>query len=92
MKFHVFQCFNECENKKQFSKTVEALGEYIAKKLKYPGNMVSLTKDFVRPEIPKPTELEVSETNNNETPQDCARPHSRFGFPEASRPLLFWHP
>jgi hypothetical protein len=63
MNGHVFQCFNECEDKKQFSKTVETLGEYIAKKLKYPGDMVSLTKDFVKPEIPKPTELEVSETN-----------------------------
>jgi hypothetical protein len=63
MNGHVFQCFNECEDKKHFSKTIEALGEYIAKKLKYPGNMVSLTKDFVKPEIPKPTELEVSETN-----------------------------
>jgi len=63
MKGHVFQCFNECEDKKQFSKTVEALGEYIAKKLKYPGNMASLTKDFVRPKIPKPTKLEVFETN-----------------------------
>jgi len=31
--------------------------------IKYPGDMASLTKDFVRPEIPKPTELEVSETN-----------------------------
>jgi len=60
---HVFQCFNKCEDKKQFSKTVEALGEYIAKKLKYPGDMAFLTKDFVRPEVPKPTELEVSETN-----------------------------
>jgi len=63
MNGHVFQCFNECEDKKQFLKTLEALGEYIAKKLKYPGDMASLTKDFVRPEIPKPTELEVSETN-----------------------------
>jgi hypothetical protein len=63
MNGHVFQCFNECEDKKQFSKTVEALGEYITKKLKYPGDMASLTKDFVRPKIPKPTELEVSETN-----------------------------
>ena len=63
MNGHVFQCFNECEDKKHFLKTVEALGEYIAKKLKYPGDMVSLTKDFVKPEIPKPTELEVSETN-----------------------------
>jgi len=63
MNGHVFQCFNECEDKKHFLKTVEALGEYIAKKRKYPGNMVSLTKDFVKPEILKPTELEVSETN-----------------------------
>jgi len=57
MNGHVFQCFNKCKDKKHFSKTVEALGEYIAKKLKYPGDMVSLTKDFVKPEIPKPTEL-----------------------------------
>ena len=63
MNGHVFQCFNECEDKKHFSKTIEALREYIAKKLKYPGDMASLTKDFVRPEIPEPTELEVSETN-----------------------------
>jgi len=60
MNGHVFQCFNKCEDKKQFSKTVEALGEYIVKILKYPGDMASLTKDFVRPETPKPTELEVS--------------------------------
>jgi hypothetical protein len=63
MNGHVFQCFNKCEDKKHFMKTVEALGEYIAKKLNYPGDVVSLTKDFVKPEIPKPTELEVSETN-----------------------------
>jgi hypothetical protein len=63
MNGHVFQCFNECEDKEHFSKAVEALGAYITKKLKYPGDMVSLTKDFVKPEIPKPTELEVSETN-----------------------------
>jgi len=41
---HVFQCFNECEDKKQFSKTVEALREYVdSKKLKYTGDMASLT-------------------------------------------------
>jgi hypothetical protein len=51
---HVFQCFNECDNKKQFSKTVEAVGEYIAKKLKYPGDMDSLTKDLTLPTIPEP--------------------------------------
>ena len=59
MNGHVFQCFNEWEDKKHFLKTEEALGEYIAKKLKYPGDMASLTQDFVRPKIPKPTELEV---------------------------------
>ena len=35
MKGRVFQCFNECEDKKHFSKAVEALGAYITKKLKY---------------------------------------------------------
>jgi hypothetical protein len=44
---HVFQCFNKCEDKKHSSKTVEALGEYIAKKLKYPGDMVSETSGLV---------------------------------------------
>jgi len=43
MNGHVFQCFNERDNKKQFSKTVEILGEYIAKNLKYPGNLAPLT-------------------------------------------------
>jgi len=63
MNGHVFQCFNECDDKKQFSKTVEAVGEYIAKKLKYPGNMDSVTKDLVLPTIPKPEELDPEETN-----------------------------
>jgi hypothetical protein len=57
MNGHVFQCFNECNDKKLFSKTVEAVGEYIAKKLKYPGNMDSLTNDLTLPTIPEPEEL-----------------------------------
>jgi len=58
MNGHVFQCFNECNDKKQFSKTVEAVGEYIAKKLKDPGDMDSLTKDLTLPTIPEPEELD----------------------------------
>jgi hypothetical protein len=55
---------NECNDKKQFSKTVQAVGgEYIAKKLKYPGDMDSLTKDLTLPTIPKPEELDPEETN-----------------------------
>jgi len=34
MNGHVFQCFNEQDDEKQFSKTVEILGEYIAMNLK----------------------------------------------------------
>jgi len=61
---HVFQCFNKCEDKEQFSKNVEALGEYVASKnLKYMGDIASLTKDLARPNILKPTELKTSETN-----------------------------
>jgi len=63
MNGHIFQCFNECNDKKQFSKTVEAVGEYIAKKLKYPGDMDSLTKDLTLPTIPEPEELDPEETN-----------------------------
>jgi hypothetical protein len=63
MNGHVFQCFNECDDKKQFSKTLEAFGEYVAKKLKYPGDMDSLPKDFVLPTIPEPEELDPEETN-----------------------------
>jgi len=57
MNGHVFQRFNECNDEKLFSKTVEAVGEYIAKKLKYPGNMDSLTNDLTLPTIPEPEEL-----------------------------------
>ena len=63
MNGHVIQCFNKWDDKKQFSKTVEAAGEYIAKKLKYPGNMDSLTKELVLPTIPKLEELDQEETN-----------------------------
>jgi hypothetical protein len=59
MNGHVFEFFNKCEDKKQFSKTVEALREYIAKELKYPGDMASLTKDFVRPEIRRPRNSKI---------------------------------
>jgi hypothetical protein len=45
------------------SKTVEAVGEYISKKLKYPGHMDSLTKDLTLPTIPEPEELDPEETN-----------------------------
>jgi hypothetical protein len=35
-------------------KTVEALHEYIAKKIRYPGDMWSLTTELTEPKVPKP--------------------------------------
>jgi len=58
---HVFQCFNKWDNKKQFSKTVEILGEYIVKNLKYPGDLALLTKHLTLPTIPRPQLLDADE-------------------------------
>jgi len=61
MNGHVFQCFNERDDKKQFAKTVESLGEYIAKNLKFPGNLAPLTRDLTLPFIPRPQHLDDDE-------------------------------
>ena len=45
---HVFQCFNESDSSNQFTRTVEALGEYISTNLNNPGDMTSLA-DLQRP-------------------------------------------
>ena len=57
MNGHVFQCFNENGISNQFTKTVEALAEYIAKHLKFPGDMTSLTEDLVQPTLTAPVAL-----------------------------------
>ena len=57
MNGHVFQCFNECADQNQFTRSVEALGEYIAKHVRYPGDMMSLTKELTEPTIPEPADL-----------------------------------
>jgi len=61
MNGHVFQCFNERDDKRQFSKTVEILGEYIAKNLKYPGDLALLTKHLTLSTIPRPQHLNADE-------------------------------
>jgi hypothetical protein len=42
MNGHVFERFHEGTKQGQFTKTVEALGEYIAKNIKNPGDMMCL--------------------------------------------------
>jgi hypothetical protein len=64
MNGHVFQCFNEGADQNQFARSVEALGEYIAKNVKYPGDMMALTKDLSEPTVKKPEELPEDETSN----------------------------
>jgi len=61
MNGHVFQCFNERDDKKQFAKTVEILGEYMAKNLKFPGDLAPLTRDLTLSFIPRPQHLDDDE-------------------------------
>jgi hypothetical protein len=46
MNGHVFQCFNETNISNKFAKTVEVLAKYIAKHIKFPDDMASLTEDL----------------------------------------------
>jgi hypothetical protein len=57
MNGHVFQCFNETNISNQFAKTVEVLAEYIAKHIKFPGDMSSLTEDLTLPTLTAPVLL-----------------------------------
>ena len=63
MNRNVFQCFNENESKNQFNKTVEALGEYVAKSMKYAGDMMPLTKQLILPTIDEPEDLDSNKTS-----------------------------
>jgi hypothetical protein len=60
MNGHVFQCFNETNISNQFAKTVEVLAEYIAKHIKYPGDMASLTDDLTLPTLTAPVILPIT--------------------------------
>ncbi|KAL7577099.1 hypothetical protein ACA910_019703 [Epithemia clementina (nom. ined.)] len=64
MNGHVFQCFNETSDKKQFSKTVEALGEYVAKNMKFPGDLSPLLKDLKAPTLAMPADISDADAKN----------------------------
>jgi hypothetical protein len=62
MNGHVFECFQEGTKQGQFTKTVEALGKYIAKNVKNPGDMMCLTSsEMETPCITKPKALSKEE-------------------------------
>ncbi|KAL7572189.1 hypothetical protein ACA910_005537 [Epithemia clementina (nom. ined.)] len=53
----VFQCYNKSLDKKQFARTLEALGEYTAKNMEYPGDLGPIFKTLSVPTITAPAEL-----------------------------------
>ena len=54
---HVFQTFNESDNKTQFERSCEELGIYISRILDSPGDLLSLYTKHEMPEIPEPKDL-----------------------------------
>ena len=61
MNGHVFQCFDECQDPKQFLKTLEALSGCSAKHQKHSGDVSSLFKDPEPPVIDEPQDPPDSE-------------------------------
>ena len=53
---HVFTCFNEAADPKQFDKTLAALERYSAKSLKHPGDMSPIFEDQI--EVHTPTDYQ----------------------------------
>jgi hypothetical protein len=65
MNGHIFECFQEGTQKQsQFTKSLEALGEYIAKNVKNPGDMMSITDELKVPSVPIPKNLTKEETED----------------------------
>ena len=64
MNGNVFQCFNEGDTRNQFTKTVEALAGYIAKNLKFHGDLTPLVKDLTEPTIEMPDDLTPDEEDS----------------------------
>ena len=65
MNGHVFQVFHECNDKRQFTRTLEALEEHFAKTFKHAGDMVVLTRDLKNPSVQEPADLPDEETSRS---------------------------
>ena len=55
MNGHVFQTFQESRDRRQFVKTLDALGQYINKNMKYGSDLTILYKSLGQPQIAKPS-------------------------------------
>ena len=61
MNGNIFSCFHEGANQTQFTKTCEALAEYIARNVKNPGDMMSIAKELKAPNVKKPAQISSTE-------------------------------
>ena len=61
MNENVFQTLTESGDRRQFTKTLEALERYINKKLRYPGDLKSLYQDLSKPVLVDPPYLTDAE-------------------------------
>jgi hypothetical protein len=59
MNGHVFECYEERGDRTQFSKTLEALGEYAAKNMKYPEDLKPIFAEImIAPTITEPPDID----------------------------------
>ena len=61
---HVFQAFGEMNDKRQFNKTVEALGRYINKKMDFSEDMKSLYVNLKNPILTEPKIITEAEAQS----------------------------
>ena len=65
MNGNVFECFHEQGDRKQFPKTLEALGEYTKKTVKYPEDLASLFgKTITLPTLSEPKGLNQKDADD----------------------------
>jgi len=63
MNSHVFQTFNESQNKRQYTKTMESLQRYVNKNCKHAGDLDSLFK-LEKPTITPPADTSSEDAAN----------------------------
>ena len=64
MNRNVFQTLTESNDRRQFTKTVEALERYINKKLRYPGDLKSLYQKLEMPTLVDPPDITEEDAKN----------------------------
>ena len=63
MNGHVFQTYSESQDKRQFTKTMEALQHYVNKHCKFPRDMADLFQ-LKTPTVTEPADISSSDANN----------------------------